>query len=203
VVLPDPTLVISVGVDVATKRDCAAVVAVARDGDRLRLVSHRIWTPGKREPLDLEETVEDFLLRLHRDHRLHRVRFDPFQMARSAATLRRAGLRLEELPQTSPNLTAASQGLYELVTAKRLTVYPDAELRRHILSAVAIESPRGWRLAKERTSRPIDAAVALSFAALGALELRRGRARRRRVRSGGYDPGVDGWPMPRSVLREQ
>src|SRR5207244_3077376 len=44
-------LTLSVGVDAATKGDCAAVVAVASVDGRLRLVRHRIWTPRKAEPL--------------------------------------------------------------------------------------------------------------------------------------------------------
>src|SRR5262249_9544798 len=135
----------SVGVDVATKGDCAAVVAVAREGERLRLAAHRIWTPQKGRALDLEETVEDYLLELRRRYHLTEVKYDPFQMARSAQTLRKAGLRMVEFPQTSGNLTAASQNLYELIKAKHLVVYPDTELRRHALNAVAVESGRGWR----------------------------------------------------------
>ena len=50
----------------------------------------------------------------------------------------------------------------------RLSVYPDAELRQHVMNAVAIETPRGWRLAKEKSTRKIDGAVALSFACVGA-----------------------------------
>src|SRR5581483_754543 len=54
--------------------------------------------------------------------------------------------------------------------SRRLRVYPDAELRQHVLNAVAVETARGWRLAKEKASRKIDAAVALSFACMGEFE---------------------------------
>ncbi len=161
---------LSVGIDAATKQDSAAVVAVAHDGERIRLCAHRIWTPTRHEPLDLEETVEDFLLQLKRDYFVRSVRFDPFQMARSATTLGREGLPMVEFPQTSGNLTAAGQALYDLVRQRRLAVYPDEELRRHVLNAVAVETARGWRLAKERASRKIDAAMALSFAVLDVIE---------------------------------
>lgn len=162
---------LSVGVDAATKGDCAAVVAVAKQPDgRVQLVAHRIWTPKKEEPLDLEETVEEFVLSLDDRYRVVSVSVDPFQMARSIATLRKAGVRIEEFPQTSGNLTAAGQNLFELVRGKNLVMYPDAELRQHALNAVAVESGRGWRLAKEKSSRKIDGVVALSFAALDAAE---------------------------------
>jgi phage terminase large subunit-like protein len=165
-------LSLSIGVDAATKGDCAAVVAVAKDRTtgQLRLVQHRIWTPKQDEPLDLEETIEAYLLdsRRRRFH-IHRVLYDPFQMARSAVTLKRAGLPMEEYPQTTGNLTAAGQNLFELVRGRNLRMYPDDELRGHALNAVAVDTGRGWRLAKEKSSRKIDGVVALSFACLDAL----------------------------------
>jgi phage terminase large subunit-like protein len=165
----DRSLRVSVGVDAATKGDCAAVVAVAYDGGRLRLVAHRIWTPRRGEPLDLEDTIEKYLLQLRAGYSVAAVYFDPHQMARSAATLKRAGVRMVEFPQTTGNLTAAGQNLYELIRGRNLVMYPDAELRRHALNAVAVETARGWRLAKEKASRKIDGIAALSFACLDAV----------------------------------
>jgi phage terminase large subunit-like protein len=141
-----------IGIDAATKGDCAAVVAVVLDGARVRLACHRIWTPRKGDPLDLEETVERYLLQLANLHRIETIRFDPYQMARSAATLRKAGLPMEEYPQTSGNLTAAGQNLYELIKSRGLAVYPDKELRDHAINAVAVDSGRGWKLSKEKAS---------------------------------------------------
>src|SRR5205823_5928307 len=81
-----------VGVDAATKHDSAAVVAVGQLGDRLQLVRHRIWSPRRGETLDLEETIEAFLLDLAREFRVSRVAFDPSQMVRSSQALATAGL---------------------------------------------------------------------------------------------------------------
>ena len=161
-----------VGIDAATKRDCAAVVAVARDGDYVRLCRHRIWTPKKGKTLDLEQTIEAFLLELQRGYRIASVRYDPTQFVRSAATLEQAGLKMVEFPQTAGNLTEAGQTLWDLVRNRHLRLYADAELRRHALNAVAIETPRGWRLAKEKSSMKIDGAAALSFACVDAVEQR-------------------------------
>jgi phage terminase large subunit-like protein len=162
-------LVLHVGLDVGVKNDCAAVVAVATGEDgRVRLIRHRIWTPSRQEPLDLEQTIESFLLELRDGYALRSVAYDPYQAHRSSVTMRRVGVPMREVPQTSGNLTAAGQNLYELVRNKNIVVYPDAELRRHVLNAVAVESGRGWRLAKEKASRKIDGCVALSFACLDA-----------------------------------
>jgi phage terminase large subunit-like protein len=168
--LPTKDLDLIVGVDAATKSDCAAVVAVARIGDRLQLVDHRIWRPSKGAPLDLEDTIESYVGELHDGYRVSAVYFDPFQMARSAATLKKAGVRMVELPQSPANLTAAGQNLYELIRGRNLALYPDDGLRQHALNAVAIDTGRGWRLAKEKSSRKVDGVVALSFAALSAIK---------------------------------
>jgi len=165
----DRPLRLSVGVDAATKGDSAAVVAVAHDGRRVRLVGHRIWTPQRGEPIDLEDTIEAYLLQLRNGYSVAAVYFDPHQMARSAATLKRDGLRMVEFQQTTGNLTAAGQNLYELIRGRNLLMYPDAELRRHALNAVAVETARGWRLAKEKAARKIDGVAALSFACLAAV----------------------------------
>ena len=163
---PDQNTLIHVGVDAATKHDCAAVVAVTNDREVsvIRLVRHRIWTPRPGDPLDLEMTVEAFILRLATDYQLVGVYFDPYQMQRSAGALRRQGINMVELPQTSSNLTAAGQALSEVIRERRLVVYPDAQLRQHALNAVAVNTSRGWRLAKEKASHFIDGVVALSFA---------------------------------------
>jgi phage terminase large subunit-like protein len=158
-----------VGVDVGVKHDSSAVVAVATMSDgKLHLIRHRIWQPVRGETLDLEATVEAFLLDLGREFPVAAVRYDPSQMVRSAQTLRGA-LSMQEFPQTSANLTTAGQTLFELLKTRAITLYPDSELRRHALNAVAVNSGRGWRLAKEKSSRKIDGLAALSFAVVGAF----------------------------------
>ena len=56
-----------VGIDVGIKHDNAARVAVRWDdaGEKLILVSHRIWKPTPTQPLDLENTVEEDLRNLN------------------------------------------------------------------------------------------------------------------------------------------
>jgi hypothetical protein len=51
-----------------------------------------------------------------------------------------------------------------------LVVYPDDEIRLAISRCVAIETSRGWRIAKEKASHKIDVIVALAQAALGAVQ---------------------------------
>jgi hypothetical protein len=63
------------------------------------------------------------------------------------------------------------QALFDLLTGKTLRLYPADDLRAQALNTVAIESPRGWRLAKEKASRKIDAVVALAMACVAALDV--------------------------------
>ena len=73
-----------VGLDAATKKDCAAAVAVTKEGDRVRLVAHRIWKPGPGNPIDLEH-VEEYLKELARRYKIAAVWLRPL----SAGALRR------------------------------------------------------------------------------------------------------------------
>lgn len=159
-----------VGIDAATKRDCAAVVAVARVDERVRLLDHRIWTPSKTQPLDLEETVQAYVLELERRFGITRAFYDPMQMAAPAASLKRKHVAVDELTQTLSNLGEAAQVLWDLVNARNLWMYPAADLRQHALNAVAVESARGWKLDKAKQSRKVDGVVALSFAVLAAVK---------------------------------
>jgi hypothetical protein len=47
--------------------------------------------------------------------------------------------------------------------------YPNDAIRLAISRAVAAETPRGWRIAKDKQSHKIDVVVALAMAALSAL----------------------------------
>ncbi len=169
--LPTTDHPLYVGVDASTKHDCAAVVAVCREESRLVLALHRIWKPSPTEPLDLEATVERYLLDLHARYDVREILCDPFQLHRSIMTLQAAGVHIREHPQTVNNTIHMGQSLYELLKGKNLTLYPDEDLRQHALNCVAVESRTGgFRLAKERASRKIDSTVALAMACVAALE---------------------------------
>jgi hypothetical protein len=79
------------------------------------------------------------------------------------------GIKTIELPQTTGRIKS-DQNLYDVIVGKRLRHYNDPTLNEHILNAVAIETQRGIRLAKEKTSKKIDLAVALAMALQGASD---------------------------------
>lgn len=163
-----------------------------RDIKKVRFVNHRIFHPSARNPInfaDVEQTILDFKRRFS----LRAVRYDPYQMASTAERLTKAGVRMEEFPQSLSNLTASSQNLYELVKGGGLIAYPDAEIRTAISRAVAVEGARGWKLTKEKTSHKIDVVVALAMAALAAV--RKGEVGQMRWGTYGYGGQVH-WKDP-------
>lgn len=167
--LPDKSVRVIVGVDAAQKRDTTAAVAVTREGDRVRLVAHKVWTPKRGEPLDFDLTLTPYLHELRDSFTVEAILCDPRMLEQPMHAWRKSGLPVREFAQTPENLTRAGQGLYDLVRHRQLLLYASAELRQHALNAVAIETPRGLRLAKERSSRKIDALAALSFATLETI----------------------------------
>jgi hypothetical protein len=80
------------------------------------------------------------------------------------------GLPCEEFAQTSGNCTRMGQALFDLLTGKNLRLYPSADLRTQALNTISVDSSRGWRISKEKSSRKIDAIVALAMACVGALD---------------------------------
>ena len=76
-----------------------------------------------KDPIDLEETMEAFLLELNEGYTLLSVKYDPLQFHRSAVTLKKKGLPMIEFPQTGGNLTEMGQNLYDLVEYGNIVLY--------------------------------------------------------------------------------
>ena len=169
--LADPRLSVWVGVDASVKRDSTAIAVCAFDPavKKVRLAWHRIFQPTVTDPLDFEATIEATLLDLRRRFYIREIRYDPYQLVAVAQRLTTAGLPMVEFPQSVPNLTEASSNLYELLKGRNFLTYEDDEIRLAVSRCVAIETSRGWRIAKEKASHKIDVVVALAQAALGAV----------------------------------
>ena len=172
--MPDLSGSLFIGVDASVRRDSTACVCVKFDEttDNLVLADYKIWKPSPGQPINLEASVEFYLRRIYNEPRarIEKILVDPYQMARSVQTLQAAGLPVEEYNQTQGNLTEATEALYSVLTTRGIRLYPADDLRTHVLNAVSIETPRGIRLSKQKTSNKIDAAVALSFAVLAAIQ---------------------------------
>jgi len=171
-VLEDRSLPVWVGVDASTKRDSTALVAVTHDRKTkcVRLVAHKVFTPTPGDPIDFEATIERTLREWHQRFRLRQVLFDPFQMVSVSQRLAREGIPIEPYVQSVPNLTAATSNLFDLISSRTLVLYPDAAMRQSISHAIIVESARGWRLDKLKQQHKIDTVIALSLAALAAIQ---------------------------------
>jgi hypothetical protein len=108
-------------------------------------------------------------LRLHDLGVVRAVFYDPYQLHSIALNLTRKGVRMIELPQTARRIEA-DQALYDAIIGRTLAHTNDQELNAHIKNAIAVESVRGFRIAKDKTSKMIDLAVALSMSHFGALQ---------------------------------
>ena len=116
-----------------------------------------------------KNTVEEDLRELNEQNDVVEIFADPYQMHRSITTLQAAGVPIKEYAQTQANCTLMGQTLFDFLTGLNLEVYPSDELRQQALSTVAVENPRGWRIAKEKASKKIDAIVALAMACVAAM----------------------------------
>ena len=169
-VVADKNLPVWIGVDASVKHDNTAIVAVTFGEGRVRLVAHRVFVPTPHQNIDFETAIEATLLDLAKRFAVRQILFDPYQMMATAQRLQKRGLPISEFPQSVPNLTLASQNLYELITGRNLVLYADAGMRLAASRAIAIETSRGWKIAKEKTSHRIDVIVALAQAAYAAVK---------------------------------
>ena len=160
------------GVDAATKSDCAAVVGVTWNADKKRVdvVFVRVWYPEESEPIKLTETVGPEIVDLHEKYNVLAVYFDPYQMAAISEMCTRAKVTMVEFPQTSRRLQS-DKNLSDLVWGKNLAHFGDETLGEHMTNAIAKTNERGLRIVKELSKKKVDAAVALSMAALGVQEV--------------------------------
>jgi phage terminase large subunit-like protein len=125
----------------------------SRPARTTRLTSRRLWR----------------LLDWRKRYLVRKILYDPFQLVAVAQRLAKAHIQIEEYPQTVPNLTAATQNLFDLIQARTLVLYPDAQMRLAVSRAIIVESSRGWRLDKLKQQHKIDIVVALSMAAFAAV----------------------------------
>jgi phage terminase large subunit-like protein len=171
-VVADPGLPVVVGVDGAVRKDSAGVVGVTWDpiARKVRVVNHAVWYPGGGAALDLEATVEQELLAWRDRYHVAAVVYDPYQLETIVRHLEAAGLPMERYDQTQERLTAIGKTIWDLLDGRNLVVYPNDRLREHALNAVALETPRGFRIAKDRARKKIDLFVALAMAAHRCLQ---------------------------------
>lgn len=106
--------------------------------------------------------------------------YDPALFERSAQQLETEGLPMEEVPQSDARMVPASQTLFQLVNEGLIEHDGNEAFSRHMRSAVAVQARGGnggWRLAKGKTRRKMDAAIAAAICThLAVLDARSGES---------------------------
>jgi phage terminase large subunit-like protein len=165
---------ITVAVDAGIKRDTTALVGIGYDAKRgkVGLAFHKIWTPAPGDQVDLDLTVEKELLELYNKYNIASIVYDPTHLLQTMLRLKKKGLPTNEFPQTLPNMTSASQLLFELFKNNNMELYHDDVMRRHIQMAVAETTSRGFRIVRSKVSKKhqIDSAIALAMACYDAIK---------------------------------
>jgi hypothetical protein len=185
------------GADASTTRDLTALVGVEYNPglNTVDVALCRVWKPQRgilrmgKPTVDLAETIGAEVKRLHEAGQIEAIVCDPYQLHSLIIEWEKAGIKVIELAQSSGRVEA-DQSLYDAVIGRAIRHYNDPTLNEHIKNAIAIETPRGYRLAKEKTSQKIDAAVALSMAHYGALNGQKAIGQTEYVK----DPFGDTWP---------
>ena len=161
--IPSKSIQLILGVDIGYRKDTSAVVGLCRLRQGIALAVHRIWKPPRLGKLDLLQ-VEDYIRLLARQYQVRYVVYDPYQFVRSAQALEREYIKMSEFKQTPENLIRMSTQLYEAIQAREIILYKDKELRKHCEFCLAKINERGIRISKKKSSRPIDAIIALAMA---------------------------------------
>lgn len=151
-----------VGVDVGGERSASAVVWLTED---LRIGS-AVYQGGE-AVLQVAGKVRE----LADTFEVAAVAYDPWRFQAPAIELSQAGLLMVEFPQSNDRMVPASERLYAAVTERRITHGNGPDLNHHVATAIARDTPRGWRLDKTKSRHQIDAVVALAMA-LEAAEKR-------------------------------
>ncbi|MBA7587747.1 hypothetical protein ES708_29785 [subsurface metagenome] len=167
--LPSKSISIITGVDIGLRHDTTAIVSLTKKDNKIQLIDCKTFQGKVGREVQLEEQVEAHILKLKQNFDLKEVLFDPYQFTRSAQTLANKGIKMTEFPQTLDRLTQMSQNLYDLIRGGNIVFYPHKELRKHLLSAKAQESTRGWRIVKKKASSKIDCSIALAMGCQGIV----------------------------------
>lgn len=169
-------------VDYARKSDSAAVVELAYDSERDKLIpKSQVWAvrekrsgrvqPAAHDLLD-ESTIRQSLVREHirgigaPGHVLG-VIYDPHLFDPEA--LADEGYQMIEFPQSNVRTVPASKKLYEVLQQGRFAHDGDPVLRAHVTSAGTKLVGEGWRFYKAASKKRIDACICLMMGVEKAL----------------------------------
>jgi phage terminase large subunit-like protein len=167
-----PTMPVWVGLDASWTGDQTAIVVCGWESSlrRVRILWHKAIQPSRDRPIDFEKDIAVTLRELRKRYNVREIRCDPRMLEPLIQPLMREGLPMVVYTQSLPNLTVCANNLHALVRSRGLVTYPADDLRQSVLSTVIDEGEHGLKLSKLKQSHRIDLCVALSMAALAAVE---------------------------------
>jgi hypothetical protein len=187
------------GLDLAVSRDASALVILGvnrtrNDHGRIVLAHTRVWRPSKGAKVNLQD-VEDCIVDLHNRFQLKALNYDPFAAQQMAGRIGAVGAGVQaktlmkyfqtgkvpmvEVPQTGQNLQKQATALLEGFNDRRVSCYPEPDLRRDLMRLRIEERSYGYRLVSPHVANATagmgtahgDLASAFSLAMLAAAEL--------------------------------
>jgi phage terminase large subunit-like protein len=166
----DPDAPSVAAVDVGLKKDASAVIVVQMHGDKLHIApfgvpgGSRILTPTENRPISLADVrAEVGDINGHLSDLLE-VPYDPWSFRESAELLEERGVPMMNFDQTNARMCPASEKTFEMIKEGRMVHDGNRVLRNHIVSAAVQPTERGVRISKRKSTKKIDAAVALVMA---------------------------------------
>ena len=162
------------GADASQKHDYTALIGTQKRDGKTAVRFVKIWKPkklsfGKNAAVDLEETIGKEVLQLHQARQVAAVCYDPWQLATVAKQWEKAGIKCIEMPQTAQRIESDT-ALFNAIVSGSIEHYKNPELDEAVRNAIIIETPRGMRIAKEKSSKKIDALIALSMSHHAAID---------------------------------
>jgi len=152
---------IVVGIDVGGARSDSAVIWCTPD---LR-IGCEIYS-GDSSILDVSDCVAELASRF----RIVEVLGDHFRLGESLFRLRERGIEVATYPTTDARMVPASSRLFDSITQGTLRHPGHEALDRHVATAVAKRTLRGWRVDKATARDRIDGVISLAVAVDRALE---------------------------------
>jgi|1_EtaG_2_1085319.scaffolds.fasta_scaffold01141_8 phage terminase large subunit-like protein len=168
--IEDPLLYL--GLDIGIRRDSTALSAVYRDFTEekyFKMWGCRIWTPTIGNPVNMVTQVQPVLLKLLQEQRIAALAYDPYQMETTQQWLTEKGFSDVLVPiNQQTEMTRAANTLHSQCVEKTFLMFKDPTLRSHFHSMVAQHTERGYRIIKQKQSKPIDAGIATAMAVTAA-----------------------------------
>lgn len=153
------------GLDASFLRDTTSLIADQCDAGMHNVLA---WVWGSGRPMgDIDhEVVEATILELCELYNVIRIVCDPNYFRASMRRLEdEFGLPVEQYPQNSQRMAAASMTLFDILLEERMRHGDDPELTSAVLNCGVKPTPYGWRIDRITEDAKIDAAVALAIAA--------------------------------------